>query len=283
MIINLNNLSLLPEIFLSISIIYLLIFGSIISTHKTFPLIQNLILNLSILTLIFSLFLVLNDKLWVKEILSFNNTIINDYLSFISKITILIFSIICMICIQNYIKDQKINQFEYIIVILFSILGLMILCSANDLLTSYLAIELQSLSFYVMSAFKKNSSFSVDAGLKYFILGSFSSAILLLGFSLLYGVTGSLNFEDYRDMNFQSSFHPNYYLNDLNSNFQFSNLIVSYGDYIILSSITNTLNFMEFKDIYDTFFIFCYCCKYFSFQFRWRRSCSIFIILSIYI
>ena len=107
MIINLNNLSLLPEIFLSISIIYLLIFGSIISTHKTFPLIQNLILNLSILTLIFSLFLVLNDKLWVKEILSFNNTIINDYLSFISKITILIFSIICMICIQNYIKDQK--------------------------------------------------------------------------------------------------------------------------------------------------------------------------------
>ena len=255
MIINLNNLSLLPEIFLSISIIYLLIFGSIISTHKTFPLIQNLILNLSILTLIFSLFLVLNDKLWVKEILSFNNTVINDYLSFISKITILIFSIICMICIQNYIKDQKINQFEYIIVILFSILGLMILCSANDLLTSYLAIELQSLSFYVMSAFKKNSSFSVDAGLKYFILGSFSSAILLLGFSFLYGITGSLNFEDYRDMNFQSSFHPNYYLNDLNSNFQFSNLIVSYGDYIILSSITNTLNFMEFKDIYDTFFI----------------------------
>ena len=255
MIINLNNLSLLPEIFLSISIIYLLIFGSIISTHKTFPLIQNLILNLSILTLIFSLFLVLNDKLWVKEILSFNNTIINDYLSFISKITILIFSIICMICIQNYIKDQKINQFEYIIVILFSILGLMILCSANDLLTSYLAIELQSLSFYVMSAFKKNSSFSVDAGLKYFILGSFSSAILLLGFSFLYGITGSLNFEDYRDMNFQSSFHPNYYLNDLNSNFQFSNLIVSYGDYIILSSITHTLNFMEFKDIYDTFFI----------------------------
>ena len=88
MIINLNNLSLLPEIFLSISIIYLLIFGSIISTHKTFPLIQNLILNLSILTLIFSLFLVLNDKLWVKEILSFNKTIINDYLSIISKITI---------------------------------------------------------------------------------------------------------------------------------------------------------------------------------------------------
>ena len=69
MIINLNNLSLLPEIFLSISIIYLLIFGSIISTHKTFPLIQNLILNIYILTLIFSLFLVLNYKILLKEIL----------------------------------------------------------------------------------------------------------------------------------------------------------------------------------------------------------------------
>ena len=199
-LIILSNIGLLPEIFLSISIIYLLIFGSILSTYKTYPLIQNLILNLSILTLIYCLILVLNDKLWVKEVLLFNNSIAHDYLSFVSKICILVFSIICLIMIQNYIKDQKINQFEYVIIILLSILGFLVLCSANDFITAYLAIELQSLAFYVMASFKRNSSFSVEAGLKYFILGSFSSAILLFGISLLYCATGSVNFEDYKDL-----------------------------------------------------------------------------------
>ena len=92
-LIILSNIGLLPEIFLSISIIYLLIFGSILSTYKTYPLIQNLILNLSILTLIYCLILVLNDKLWVKEVLLFNNSVAHDYLSFVSKICILVFSI----------------------------------------------------------------------------------------------------------------------------------------------------------------------------------------------
>ena len=67
--------------------------------------------------------------------------------------------------------------------ILFSVLGLFLLCSSNDLITAYLAIELQSLSFYVLAAFKKNSSFSVDAGVKYFIIGALSSSLFLFGSS----------------------------------------------------------------------------------------------------
>lgn len=254
--ITLSNIGLIPEIFLSISIIYLLIFGSIISTYKTYPLIQNLILNLSILILFFCLLLVLNDQLWIKEVLSFNNTIVNDYLSFVSKIFILVFSIVCMVAIQNYIKDQKINQFEYSIIILLSILGFMILCSSNDLVTAYLAIELQSLSFYVMACFKKNSSFSVEAGLKYFILGSFSSSILLFGSSLLYCVTGSLNFEDYRDLYFHTFVEKNSLLPDVDyfeNKFVFSNFTVSYGEYLLLSNSNNPLSFMEFKELYDCF------------------------------
>ena len=241
-IITLNTIGLLPEIFLSISIIYLLIFGSILSTYKTYPLIQNLILNLSILVLIFCLVLVLNDKLWVKEILLFNNTISHDYLSFISKICILVFSTICLIMIQDYIKDQKINQFEYIIIILLSILGFLILCSANDFITAYLAIELQSLAFYVMASFKKNSSFSVESGLKYFILGSFSSAILLFGISLLYFATGSLNFEDYKDL-YCNSF-PNKDAKSIESlKLNFENLINSYCEYMLVTRCFNPINF----------------------------------------
>ena len=252
-LIVLSNIGLLPEIFLSISIIYLLIFGSILSTYKTYPLIQNLILNLSILILIYCLILVLNDKLWVKEVLLFNNSIAHDYLSFVSKICILVFSIICLIMIQNYIKDQKINQFEYIIIILLSILGFLILCSANDFITAYLAIELQSLAFYVMASFKRNSSFSVEAGLKYFILGSFSSAILLFGISLLYCATGSLNFEDYKDL-YCNSFSNNLVNNSYNDKLNFSSFVESYHEYILLSELVKTLDFELYCFLGDIYY-----------------------------
>ena len=241
-ILLLKNIGLLPEIFLGISILYLLIFGSILSTYRTYPLIQNLILNLSILVLIFSLILILNDKLWLRETLLFNNCIAHDYLSFVSKTLILVFSIICLIVIQDYIRYQKINQFEYIIIILLSILGFLILCSANDFITAYLAIELQSLAFYVMSSFKKNSSFSVEAGLKYFILGSFSSAILLFGISLIYCATGSLNFEDYRDLYFNNLTNNNNKI-IINSKLNFQTLIDSYCEYMLLAESVQTLNF----------------------------------------
>ena len=196
-LIILQNLVIIPELFLGICIIYLLLYSSIISTHKTYPLIQNLLLKLVILSLIFCTFLLYNDSFLLTDInLFFTNSFILDYLSFFAKITTVIFSICCLIMIQNYIKDHKLNQFEYLIIILISILGFLLLCSANDFLTAYLAIEVQSLSFYIMAAFKKNSSFSVEAGLKYFVLGSFSSALLLFGISLLYGALGTFNFDD---------------------------------------------------------------------------------------
>jgi NADH-quinone oxidoreductase subunit N len=104
--------------------------------------------------------------------------------------------------IQRYITVQKINYFEYSILILFALLGIFFICSSNDLITAYLSIELQSLSFYVMAAMKKDSAFSVDAGLKYFILGAFSSSLFLFGSSILYGVSGTINFEDLKNLLF---------------------------------------------------------------------------------
>jgi len=104
--------------------------------------------------------------------------------------------------IQRYIVVQKINYFEYSILILFALLGIFFICSSNDLITAYLSIELQSLSFYVMAAMKKDSAFSVDAGLKYFILGAFSSSLFLFGSSIIYGVSGTINFEDLKNLLF---------------------------------------------------------------------------------
>ena len=199
-LILLKNVVIIPELFLGLSIVYLLLYGSIVSTYKTYPLIQNLVLKLSALVLIFCVFLFYNDKEFFvhKSVLFFNDTIICDYLSFFSKSLIALLSLACILIIKFYLKDQKINQFEYMVVILLAVLGFFLLCSANELITAYLAIELQSLAFYVMASFKKNSSFSVEAGLKYFVLGSFSSALLLFGFSILYGVLGTLNFEDFK-------------------------------------------------------------------------------------
>jgi NADH-quinone oxidoreductase subunit N len=97
---------------------------------------------------------------------------------------------------MDYMKQEQINAFEYIILILFAILGMLFLVSSQDLITFYLAIEMQRLSLYALAAFKRDSAFSTEAGLKYFILGALSSGLLLLGASLLYGFTGTTNFSE---------------------------------------------------------------------------------------
>ena len=195
-----KEVNVFPELFLGISIIYLILHCTILSVQKGFPLIQKSVLNLSVLVIAFSWYLLINDGLDILGSSIFNNTLVNDYLSFSSKSVILGLSFCCLLVIQQYLTYQRLNHFEYSLVILFSILGLLILCSSNDLITAYLAIELQSLAFYVLASFKKSSNFSVESGLKYFILGAFSSSLFLLGSSFLYGVTGTVNLEDFKDL-----------------------------------------------------------------------------------
>lgn len=90
---------------------------------------------------------------------------------------------------------------------LFAILGILIMCSCNDLLTAYLAIELSSLAFYILASFRKVSVYSVESGIKYFIIGAISSAFFLLGSSFLYGAIGSINFSDFRSIFQESVFY----------------------------------------------------------------------------
>ena len=197
-----KEIQLLPEIFLGISIIYLIIHGTFISVNKNYLLIQNSILYLSILIIAMFCFLLINNNVDYSNFQIFNNTIVVDYLSFSSKVWISIISIFCFLMIQRYLTVQKINYFEYSVLILFALLGIFFICSSNDLITAYLSIELQSLSFYIMAAMKKDSAFSVDAGLKYFILGAFSSSLFLFGSSIIYGVSGATNFEDLKNLFF---------------------------------------------------------------------------------
>jgi NADH-quinone oxidoreductase subunit N len=126
----------------------------------------------------------------------FNNLLITDPFTTFIKAVILLSSMLCILLSLNYIEYNKINTFEYTLLILLSVLGMLLLVSSYDLLSLYLGVELMSLSFYILAAYKRNSEFSGEAGLKYFILGAFSSGLLLFGSSMLYGFTGMTNFED---------------------------------------------------------------------------------------
>jgi len=96
----------------------------------------------------------------------------------------------------GYIKNQEQLEFELLILFIISILGSYLIISSNDFLSTYLGIELQGLCLYIMAAFKTNSSFSTEAGVKYFILGGLASSFLIFGISLIYGFTGLINFTD---------------------------------------------------------------------------------------
>jgi NADH-quinone oxidoreductase subunit N len=199
--IQLKELTVFAEFFLGISIMYLIVHGLFVAFNNNngFPLIQASLINLAVVVIFISCLLLWNNSLNVLKSINFSNTIVNDYLSFFAKIIIGISSIVCLLFIKQYLISQKINSFEYIILILFAILGLFLLTSSNDFITTYLAIELQSLSFYILAAFKKNSSYSVESGLKYFILGAFSSGLFLLGSSFIYAGFGTINFTDLKD------------------------------------------------------------------------------------
>jgi NADH-quinone oxidoreductase subunit N len=190
-----NNIKLvLPELFLCSSILGLLFFGSFVSLSRSYryPLVATNVNYLLILTLVLTLFLVVNNPLVSGSV--FNGVFIVDWLSTIAKISVLVSSIGCLLISSGYVKAHQINNFEYFVIVALAIFGQLVLISSADFLTAYLALEIQSFAFYLMAAFKRDSAYSTEAGLKYFLLGSFSSTLLLFGVSLLYGFFGTTNF-----------------------------------------------------------------------------------------
>lgn len=198
---HLKEMSLSAELFLSCSILQLTFYavGTAYQRKHGFVILSQQIYHLGMLIVGLAALLIINEDLLTINSLSSNNFIINDYLGFVTKLVICLTSVLFFLIIKISYQDELIqNNFEYVVLVTISVLGLLLLCSSNDLITAYLAIELQSVAFYIMSAFKKNSSYSVESGLKYFIIGSLSSAFFLFGSSLIYGCVGSLNFDDFK-------------------------------------------------------------------------------------
>ena len=185
---NIINIIFFPEIFLAISTLFLLLVG-LFQKENSF---KN-ICNLSILILIIIFFLIYFDQdlpIANYEFFFTNSSFIQFF-----KYLIILGSAASIIISKNFFIESKLSRFEIPILILFSTLGMMVLISSNDLISMYLGIELQSLALYVVAAIKRDSLQSSESGVKYFVLGALSSGILLYGCSLIYGFSGSTNFE----------------------------------------------------------------------------------------
>ena len=183
---NLNLL--LPEIVLFLGICTILMVGVFLKNSF------QTVLRLSILVLISVIYLILKD--WGGEAQIFLDSFKNDKFSDYFKVLILISSIFVLISSNQFVKDKNLHKFEYPIIIMFSILGMFFMLSSNDLILFYLGLELQSLSLYVLASIDRDNIISSEAGIKYFVLSALSSGLLLYGCSLLYGFTGSTNFEN---------------------------------------------------------------------------------------
>jgi len=182
---NLNFIS--PEIFISLSIMFLLLLG--VFKKKS----QNLIHNLSVLSLLITGVLIYNNHI-DENIFLFNSSYIVDDLSSFMKILTVISGAFVLLISTKYLKVFKIFLMEYPILILSSILGMMVMISSNDLMVFYIGLELQSLALYVLASFNRDQLKSSESGLKYFVLSALSSGLLLYGCSLIYGFSGSTNF-----------------------------------------------------------------------------------------
>jgi len=154
----------------------------------------RIIQNISLIVLLITAVVVFNETIGVKQTLLFNGSVVIDYLSSFMKIVTLLAAFLVLVISSNYLRSFKIFKIEYPILILSSVLGMMVMISSNDLIVFYMGLELQSLALYVLATFNRDQLKSSEAGLKYFVLSALSSGLLLYGCSLIYGFTGSTNF-----------------------------------------------------------------------------------------
>ena len=183
-----NNINIIfPEIFLSLSILSTLMVGVFVKNS------YGIVTKLTYLILILTALIIFNSGTNKVEYFS-DSFIKNPYVDFI-KILILLSTIIVLNMSQSFIRDNKISKFEYPIIVMLSLLGMFFMLSSNDLIIFYLGLELQSLSLYILAAIDRDNIRSTESGIKYFVLSALSSGLLLYGCSLLYGFTGSVNFE----------------------------------------------------------------------------------------
>ena len=184
-----NAAAVLPEIVLAVLAMALLMFGVFRKGETTGPVTLGAILSLALVAVL---------VLWTGETkeTAFAGAFIVDTFGRVMKLLTLFGSAVSIVLAHHFMKREKMERFEYPILVMLATTGMMMMISANDLIALYVGLELQSLALYVVAAINRDSARSSEAGLKYFVLGALSSGMLLYGASLVYGFTGSVGFTE---------------------------------------------------------------------------------------
>lgn len=181
----------LPEIFLLCMACFILIVDVCIAERYrivTYILVQATLVATFILTLP-------QFKEYPQPIITFSGNYIVDKMAVLSKLFIYLFSFFAFIYARDYLRTRQIARSEYYLLGLLAVIGMSVMASAFTFLSIYLGLELLSLALYAMVAMHKDSSLAIEAAMKYFVLGSLASGMLLYGISILYGVTGSIQID----------------------------------------------------------------------------------------
>ncbi|MFU8864881.1 MAG: NADH-quinone oxidoreductase subunit NuoN [Rhodobacterales bacterium] len=178
----------LPEILLSLFAMLALLFGVYTSKDKMAPLLTWATAAVFVLL---AAWIGLNGS---GTNVAFGGMFHDDAFSRFSKVTILLAAAAVLVMSQDYMERRGLLRFEYPVLVALSIVGMMVMVSAGDLMALYMGLELQSLALYVIASLRRDSLKSTEAGLKYFILGALSSGLLLYGASLVYGYAGTTLF-----------------------------------------------------------------------------------------
>jgi len=179
----------LPEMVLAAAAMALLILGVWRGEGST-----RLVSWLAIGVLI--LVLLITERGGGEQRVGFYGMFVTDAFALFMKALVLIGSAVTILISMRYNEEQGIARFEFPVLVLLATTGMMVMISANDLITLYVGLELQNLALYVVAAFNRDSVRSSEAGLKYFVLGALSSGMLLYGASLVYGFAGTTGFGD---------------------------------------------------------------------------------------
>ncbi len=177
----------LPEIFLACSAMALLLFGVLRGDGSA-----RLVSSLSVACMLVTAGLVVRHG-GARDI-AFGGMFVVDGFAIFAKALMLLGASAVLLVSHGYGVREKIARFEFPVLIVLSVVGMMMMISANDLMALYMGLETQSLALYVLACFRRNSVASSEAGLKYFVLGALASGLLLFGASFVYGFTGTTNF-----------------------------------------------------------------------------------------
>ena len=177
-----------PEIFLAISSMALLIFGVFRGDKSARAVSWLAVVSLIVCGIILT-------SVQDGRMVTFGGQFVVDDFAHFMKWLVLIGSALAIVMAIGFNEQAGIAKFEYPVLIVFASIGMLMMVSANDLISLYIGLELQSLSLYVLASFRRDSRRSSEAGLKYFVLGALSSGMLLYGASLIYGFAGTTSFD----------------------------------------------------------------------------------------